>query len=549
MRHRAAGPAAAVAPRQADRTDDRPRDKGRGGEPATGRASPASRPRQAAPPPRMTTAFDLDAAGARRRPRRGGGAPAGRATCSPSATSTPTRTRWAPTLAVCRLVEAIGGRATAVCSGRAARRSTTSCRTSTVPDADPDPGRDYDLLVLADCATAERVGARGDPARGAVPRRAEDRHRPSRLERGDRRRGTGSTRTPRRPARWSRCSRRARRPARDRRRGDGDRADGRDRDRHGDVRPSQRHAADARGVGGARRRRRAAVRPVAAVLPLEARRPAPAVRARARSPPGVAGRSRDLVDAARSTTSRRPGRSPRTPRGSSTCSPSRRPPRSRCCSRSSPTARRACRCARSPGGVDATVLTGEFGGGGHTRASGASMALPVDEAVVAAEAVARRLALGRAPMRRPSAAAGSTASSSSRSRRVRPRTTSSGLVRRLSSTRRVGHGGTLDPFAAGVLPVFLGRATRLVEYHLGGDEGLPRDDLLRRAVDDGRHRRPADAGRRAAGHPRGGRGRARRVHRRRSARSRPTTARSRSRAAGRTSSRGRARRWCSRRAT
>src|SRR6185503_14412060 len=29
------------------------------------------------------------------------------------------------------------------------------------------------------------------------------------------------------------------------------------------------------------------------------------------------------------------------------------------------------------------------------------------------------------------------------------------------------HGGTLDPFASGVLPVFLGRATRLVEYHLG----------------------------------------------------------------------------------
>jgi tRNA pseudouridine55 synthase len=40
------------------------------------------------------------------------------------------------------------------------------------------------------------------------------------------------------------------------------------------------------------------------------------------------------------------------------------------------------------------------------------------------------------------------------------------LVRRLSGVRRVGHGGTLDPFAAGVLPVFIGRATRLVEYHL-----------------------------------------------------------------------------------
>jgi tRNA pseudouridine55 synthase len=42
-----------------------------------------------------------------------------------------------------------------------------------------------------------------------------------------------------------------------------------------------------------------------------------------------------------------------------------------------------------------------------------------------------------------------------------------GLVRRLSSTKRVGHGGTLDPFAAGVLPIFLGKATRLAEYHLG----------------------------------------------------------------------------------
>ena len=41
------------------------------------------------------------------------------------------------------------------------------------------------------------------------------------------------------------------------------------------------------------------------------------------------------------------------------------------------------------------------------------------------------------------------------------------LVRRLASTRRIGHGGTLDPFASGVLPLFLGQATRLVEYHLG----------------------------------------------------------------------------------
>ena len=41
-----------------------------------------------------------------------------------------------------------------------------------------------------------------------------------------------------------------------------------------------------------------------------------------------------------------------------------------------------------------------------------------------------------------------------------------GLIRRLAATKRVGHGGTLDPFASGVLPVFLGKATRVVEFHL-----------------------------------------------------------------------------------
>ncbi len=40
------------------------------------------------------------------------------------------------------------------------------------------------------------------------------------------------------------------------------------------------------------------------------------------------------------------------------------------------------------------------------------------------------------------------------------------LVRRLAGTRRVGHGGTLDPFATGILAVFLGRGTRVVEYHM-----------------------------------------------------------------------------------
>ena len=36
--------------------------------------------------------------------------------------------------------------------------------------------------------------------------------------------------------------------------------------------------------------------------------------------------------------------------------------------------------------------------------------------------------------------------------------------------KRVGHGGTLDPMATGVLPVFLGRATRAVEYATDSDK-------------------------------------------------------------------------------
>ena len=45
-----------------------------------------------------------------------------------------------------------------------------------------------------------------------------------------------------------------------------------------------------------------------------------------------------------------------------------------------------------PGGVDATVLTGAFGGGGHARAAGATVARPLPEAREAVLEVARRLA-------------------------------------------------------------------------------------------------------------------------------------------------------------
>lgn len=45
-----------------------------------------------------------------------------------------------------------------------------------------------------------------------------------------------------------------------------------------------------------------------------------------------------------------------------------------------------------PGGVDATVLTGTWGGGGHARAAGATVPLPLEAAVAAVREVAERLA-------------------------------------------------------------------------------------------------------------------------------------------------------------
>ena len=81
-------------------------------------------------------------------------------------------------LALCLLVESLGGRATALCTDPvpplyAFMAGVERYRT------DPEPGEDYDLLVLADCATEERVGdvARRHPELFAdLPRVTIDHH-------------------------------------------------------------------------------------------------------------------------------------------------------------------------------------------------------------------------------------------------------------------------------------------------------------------------------------------------------------------------------------
>lgn len=50
-------------------------------------------------------------------------------------------------------------------------------------------------------------------------------------------------------------------------------------------------------------------------------------------------------------------------------------------------------------------------------------------------------------------------------------------VRRIVDTRRVGHLGTLDPLATGVLPLVLGRATRLAQFFTANDKRY--DALIR----------------------------------------------------------------------
>ncbi len=45
-----------------------------------------------------------------------------------------------------------------------------------------------------------------------------------------------------------------------------------------------------------------------------------------------------------------------------------------------------------------------------------------------------------------------------------------GKMRRIANTRKIGHLGTLDPLATGVLPLVIGRATRLAQFYTRSDK-------------------------------------------------------------------------------
>ena len=81
-----------------------------------------------------------------------------------------------------------------------------------------------------------------------------------------------------------------------------------------------------------------------------------------------------------------------------------------------------------------------------------------------------------------------------------------GKMRRIANTKKIGHLGTLDPIATGVLPLVIGRATRLAQFYTRSDkiyEGTVRFGWATRTYDRaGRADQREDRRRRRCGHTR-----------------------------------------------
>jgi tRNA pseudouridine55 synthase len=59
-----------------------------------------------------------------------------------------------------------------------------------------------------------------------------------------------------------------------------------------------------------------------------------------------------------------------------------------------------------------------------------------------------------------------------------------GFIRRVTGVRKVGHAGTLDPMAEGVLPICIGKATRMIEFmDAGGQDAKIYDCEMRLGVE------------------------------------------------------------------
>jgi bifunctional oligoribonuclease and PAP phosphatase NrnA len=294
------------------------------------------------------------------------------------------------TLAVCRLVEAIGGRATPVFS------DAPPATYAFMPDvdrihADPDPGRAYDLLVLSDCATAERVGAvavRHPELFRDVPRIVIDHHASNDAQ------GTGDWVDPGAAATCEMVALLAIRLGVPLDAGDGALATALMAGIVTDTATFAHPNATSRTLAVS-----AALVEAGAPLSDLSRRfyrskPDAQLRLFGRvldrlqtSPDGLVVWSTLLLDYLAAT-----GALPAHSEGIIDLLSQSESAEVAMLLKEQPDGTTRLSVRTKTGGVDATVLTGTFGGGGHTRASGATMAMPVAEAVTTAGAIAGSLA-------------------------------------------------------------------------------------------------------------------------------------------------------------
>lgn len=124
---------------------------------------------------------------------------------------------------------------------------------------------------------------------------------------------------------------------------------------------------------------------------------------------------------------------------------------------------------RSAAPYNAAEICQRFGGGGHARAAGATLQMPIEAAMRAVVSLLKEImGCSQDDEERGEAAKAETREGSG----ILNINKAVGMtshdvvakVRRLLKQKRVGHTGTLDPLASGVLPICIGQATRVAAY-------------------------------------------------------------------------------------
>ena len=294
------------------------------------------------------------------------------------------------TLGVVRIVETLGGAADPVCTDPVPPLYDFLAGVERVR-TDPDPAAPYDLLVVSDCGSLDRIGdVRGRHAElfERLPRVVIDHHASNDAA------GETDWIEPNAAATCEMVALLATRHGRaagHRGWGHGGCPDGRDRHGHRHVRAPERDAPNPGRVRGAGRGRRAAVRHLPPAVPLQAGGASCGCSGGCSIGSTAVDGGRviysTLLDADLAATGTLPPQS----EGIIDLLAQADEAEVAILFKEAGEATRIS-VRTKPGGVDATVLTGKFGGGGHARAAGATVELPVDQARPAVLAEADRLA-------------------------------------------------------------------------------------------------------------------------------------------------------------